>query len=160
MCWWTARCAHLGLAIDPRPVLPEGGYPAMKYPGDGHPRGEGCGYRSDPGPRRPPRCLRLCRLRARRAIEDLHTLADPGYTGVDGIDLVPIERLAHHHLDTAQTEFNTMLSEIRASLEHAIAHLKTWRMLSEEDGRYRAPIDKYASMLRAITSLFFFSTYE
>jgi hypothetical protein len=34
-------------------------------------------------------------------------------------------------------------------------------MLSEEGGRYRAPIDKFASMLKAITGLFFFSrAYE
>ncbi len=41
-----------------------------------------------------------------------------------------------------------------------IAHLKTWRMLSEEGGRYRPPIGKYSSMLRAVTGLFFFTTYE
>jgi predicted SprT family Zn-dependent metalloprotease len=45
-------------------------------------------------------------------------------------------------------------------VEHAIAHLKTWRMLSEEGGRYRPPISKYASMLKAVVALFFFSTYE
>jgi hypothetical protein len=33
-------------------------------------------------------------------------------------------------------------------------------MLSEEGGRYRAPLDKYPSMLKAITGLFFFIAYE
>jgi len=33
-------------------------------------------------------------------------------------------------------------------------------MLSEEGGRYRPPIHKYESMLRAITGLIFFTTYE
>jgi hypothetical protein len=33
-------------------------------------------------------------------------------------------------------------------------------MLSEEGGRYRCPIDKYESMLKALTGLFFFTTYE
>jgi hypothetical protein len=34
-------------------------------------------------------------------------------------------------------------------------------MLSEEEGRYRAPIDKYTNMLQAIIGLFFFSrAYE
>lgn len=51
-------------------------------------------------------------------------------------------------------------AKIRAAVEHAIAHLKTWRMLSEEGGRYRCPIHKYPSMLKAITGLFFFSAYE
>jgi hypothetical protein len=30
----------------------------------------------------------------------------------------------------------------------------------EEGGRYRPPISKYDSMLRAIIGLFFFTTYE
>jgi hypothetical protein len=33
-------------------------------------------------------------------------------------------------------------------------------MLSEEGGRYRPPIGKYASTLKAIIGLFFFTTYE
>ncbi|MCA1694695.1 MAG: transposase family protein [Actinobacteria bacterium] len=63
-------------------------------------------------------------------------------------------------LTTNQAEFNTALSKIRAAVEHAIAHLKTWRMLSEEGGRYRAPIEKYQSMLKAIIGLFFFAACE
>jgi hypothetical protein len=93
-------------------------------------------------------------------LQDLHTLADLGYIGVDGIDIVPIKRLPGGQLNEADTQFNTALSAIRAAVEHAIAHLKTWRMLSEEGGRYRAPIDKYGSMLRATTGLFFFTTCE
>ena len=52
------------------------------------------------------------------------------------------------------------LSKIRAAVEHAIAYLKTWRMLSEEGGRYRAPLEKYPSMLKAVIGLFFFAAYE
>jgi hypothetical protein len=33
-------------------------------------------------------------------------------------------------------------------------------MLSEEGGRYRAPIEKYQSMLKAIIGLFFFAACE
>jgi len=40
------------------------------------------------------------------------------------------------------------------------AHLKTWRMLSEEGGRYRAPISKYATMLQAVIGLCFYAAYE
>lgn len=94
------------------------------------------------------------------SLSGIHTLADLGYTGVDGIDIVPIKRLAGGDLDDSQAEFNTHLSAIRATVEHVIAHLKTWRMLSEEGGRYRAPIHKYESMLRAIVGLFFFTAYE
>jgi hypothetical protein len=95
-----------------------------------------------------------------QALADLHTVADLGYLGVDGIDLAPIRKPAGGELHHADAEFNTHLSRIRAPVEHAIAHLKTWRMLSEEGGRYRPPIEKYASMLKAVIGLFFFSTYE
>ncbi len=93
-------------------------------------------------------------------LADIHTVADLGYVGVDGIDLAPIRKPQGAELHDTQTAFNTRLSKIRAAVEHAIAHLKTWRMLSEEGGRYRPPISKYASMLKAVTGLFFFSTYE
>ena len=82
-------------------------------------------------------------------------MADLGYVGVEGIAIVPFKRSPGGELTTNQAEFNTSLSKIRAAVEHAIAHLKTWRMLSEEGGRYRAPIEKYQSMLKAIIGLFF-----
>ena len=69
------------------------------------------------------------------------TVADLGYVGVEGIDTVPYKRFPGVDLSTGQVEFNTSLSKIRAAVEHAIAHFKTWRMLSEEGGRYRAPLE-------------------
>ena len=88
-------------------------------------------------------------------LTDYAPVADLGYVGVEGgSDLPGIA------LDTSQVEFNTSLSKIRAAVEHAIAHLKTWRMLSEEGGRYRAPLEKYPSMLKAVIGLFFFAAYE
>jgi hypothetical protein len=88
------------------------------------------------------------------------TVADLGYVGVDGIDTVPFKRPPGGELHPHQTEFNTALSIIRAAVEHAIAHLKTWRILSEEGGRYRAPLDKYPSLLKAVIGLYFFAAYE
>jgi len=87
-------------------------------------------------------------------------VADLGYVGVEGIDTVPYKRFPGIDLSTSQVEFNTALSKIRAVVEHAIAHLKTWRMLSEEGGRYRPPLEKYPSMLKAVIGLFFFAAYE
>jgi hypothetical protein len=91
---------------------------------------------------------------------DYPTVADLGYVGVNGIDDVPVTRAPGADLQPEQTEFNTALSKIRAAVEHAIAHLKTWRMLSEEKGRYRAPIKKYEIMIKTIVGLYFFATYE
>ena len=93
-------------------------------------------------------------------LTDYPTLADLGYVGVDGIDTVPYKRFPATDLNAGQIAFNTALSKARAAVEHAIAHLKTWRMLSEEGGRYRAPLEKYPSMLKAVIGLFFFAAYE
>lgn len=93
-------------------------------------------------------------------LRNFPSVADLGYVGVEGIDTVPYKRLPGIDLDPAQIEFNTDLSRMRAAVEHAIAHLKTWRMLSEEGGRYRGPINKYASVVKAIVGLFFFAAYE
>jgi len=94
------------------------------------------------------------------ALAGIDTVADLGYLGVEGIALAPIRKPQGAELHGTQAEFNTQLSKIRAAVEHAVAHLKTWRILSEEGGRYRAPIAKYAEMLKAVTGLFFFATYE
>jgi hypothetical protein len=88
---------------------------------------------------------------------DLDTAADLGYLGVDRIHTVPIRKLPGADLDPTEAEFNTALSKIRASVEHAVAHLKTWRILSEEGGRYRAPISKYPSMRSKPSSDYFSS---
>ena len=93
-------------------------------------------------------------------LTDMPTAPDLGYVGVEGIEIVAFKRPPGGDLNTTQTQFNTALSKIRAAVEHAIAHLKTWRMLSEEGGRYRAPIQKYQSMLQAVIGLFFFAAYE
>ena len=69
---------------------------------------------------------------------------------------MPFKRLSgRRRLRDWQREFNTIISKIRAAVEHAVAKVKTWRMLSREGGRYRCPIDKFESMLAAVTGLFF-----
>jgi DDE superfamily endonuclease len=85
--------------------------------------------------------------------------ADLGYLGVDGITIVPFRTPPGGHLHDTQAAFNKDLSAIRAAAERAVASVKTWRILSEEGGRYRAPISKYPELLTAVTGLFFFSNY-
>ena len=92
-------------------------------------------------------------------ITGMHAAADLGYTGVEGIAIVPYRTPPGGKLHETQTAFNTGLSTIRAAVERAVAHLKTWRMLSEEGGRYRCPVSKYAETLTSIIGLFFFSNY-
>ena len=93
-------------------------------------------------------------------LTDHSTIADLGCVGVDGIHIVPFKKPAGGGLHPTELAFNTGLSKIRSAVEHAIAHLKTWRILSEEGGRYRAPIEKYPSLLKAVVGLFFLAAYE
>jgi hypothetical protein len=69
--------------------------------------------------------------------EDIHTLADLGYIGVEGVDLVPIKRRPGQELSEKAKRVNLGLSKVRAAVERAVADVKTWRMLSEEGGRFR-----------------------
>jgi hypothetical protein len=89
----------------------------------------------------------------------LPAAADLGYTGIDGIAIVPYRTPPGGQLHLSQAAFNMQLSGIRAAAERAVASVKTWRVLSEEGGCYRAPISKYAEMLTAVTGLYFFSNY-
>jgi DDE superfamily endonuclease len=86
-------------------------------------------------------------------------LADLGYLGVDGISIVPYRKPRRGQLSDEEAAISKHLSKIRAAVERAIASIKTWRMLSEEGGRYRCPISTYPQMLTAITGLYFFSHY-
>jgi hypothetical protein len=78
---------------------------------------------------------------------------------VDGITTTPYRKPPGCQLREPDATFNKELSAIRAAAERAVAHVKTWRMLSEEGGRYRPPIGKYREMLTAVIGLFFFSNY-
>ena len=81
------------------------------------------------------------------ALEDIHAAGDLGYVGVEGVDVIPFKRSAGCDLRDCEVEFNAAFSRIRAAIERAIAHLKSWRMLSEEGGRFRAPIHKFEELI-------------
>jgi hypothetical protein len=92
-------------------------------------------------------------------LADVPAAGDLGYVGVEGIGIVPVKRAAGCGLRVCDAEFNTAFSKIRAAIERAIAHLKSWRMVSEEGGRYRAPIHKFEETLQAIIGLMFFKAF-
>jgi DDE superfamily endonuclease len=114
----------------------------------------------DPGPWRPRDAQAFAASGLAGPLAGTPAAADLGYVGVQGVEIVPFKRLPGGDLTTSQAEFNTALSKTRAAVEHAVAHLKTWRMLSEEGGRYRAPIEKYPSMLKAVIGLYFIAICE
>jgi hypothetical protein len=83
----------------------------------------------------------------------IHVVADLGYVGVEGIDLVPIKREPGQDLHEKAKQANNVLSGIRAAVERAVAHVKTWRMLSQEGGRFRPPTEKFPETLAAAWGL-------
>lgn len=93
-------------------------------------------------------------------LADIPAAADLGYVGVEGIEIIPVKRAAGCDLRACDAEFNAAFSRIRAAIERAIAHVKSWRMLSEEGGRFRAPIEKFEETLQAIIGLMFFRAFE
>lgn len=95
----------------------------------------------------------------KKLLAGVETAGDLGYIGVDGITIVPYKRAAKCDLRDCDVEFNAAFSKIRAAVERAISYLKTWRMLSEEGGRYRAPIHKFEETLQAITGLMFLKAF-
>lgn len=95
----------------------------------------------------------------KQIMEGTSAIGDLGYVGVNGIDIAGYKRAPRCELRDCDKEFNTEISKIRALNEQAVASLKTWRMLSEEGGRYRAPIQKFEETLQAITGLFFFKAF-
>ena len=92
-------------------------------------------------------------------MDGISSIGDLGYVGVEGIDIVPIKRAPKCELRPCDKQFNTSIAKIRALNEQAVAHFKSWRMMSEEGGRYRAPIDKFEEKLQAITGLIFFRAF-
>jgi hypothetical protein len=86
-------------------------------------------------------------------MDGIHQLADLGYVGVEGIDIVPYKRRPGRDLPDRHKRDNALLSSVRAAVERAVAHVKSWRILSEEGGRYRAPIEKFPEVLAAVIGL-------
>jgi hypothetical protein len=84
-------------------------------------------------------------------LDGMHVAADLGHIGT-GI-LTGTRTPAGGEFSPDRRDANQALSAIRAVVEHAISHLKNWKILG---GRCRAPLHKYASIVRAVTALHFY----
>jgi hypothetical protein len=78
-------------------------------------------------------------------------IGDKGYQGAGLI--TPFKKPQGGELLDWQREFNTQVSKLRAPVERAIAHLKSWRILHTD---YRRPLRTYATSYRAAVGLYFF----
>ena len=83
-------------------------------------------------------------------------VGDKGYQGSGYI--TPIKKPQFRELLEWEKEFNADVSRLRAPVERAIAHIKSWRILHTD---YRRPLRTYLTSFRAAIGLYFFKlAYE
>jgi len=78
-------------------------------------------------------------------------IGDKGYQGSGFI--TPFKKPPGGKLLDWQKEFNAQVNRLRAPVERAIAHLKSWRILHTD---YRRPLRTYTTSYRAAVGLYFF----
>lgn len=79
-------------------------------------------------------------------------IADKGFQGSGYI--TPTKKPAGGDLTWLQHDYNNQLSGLRAAVERAIAHIKSWKILHTD---YRRPIETWKTTFRATTGVYFFS---
>jgi transposase len=78
-------------------------------------------------------------------------IGDKGYQGSGYI--TPIKKPQYRDLLEWEEEFNADVSRLRAPVERAIAHIKSWRILHTD---YRRPLGTYLTSFKAAVGLYFF----
>lgn len=78
-------------------------------------------------------------------------VADKGFQGSGYV--TPAKKPKHRELYMREHEYNNQISSIRAPIERAVAHLKTWKILFTD---YRRPLGTFIDSWRAAIGLYFF----
>jgi DDE superfamily endonuclease len=78
-------------------------------------------------------------------------IADKGFQGSGYV--TPAKKPLDRELYTREHEYNNQVSSIRAPIERAVAHLKTWKILFTD---YRRPLNTFLDSFRAAIGLYFF----
>ena len=78
-------------------------------------------------------------------------IADKGFQGSGYV--TPAKKPQGRELYTREHEYNNQVSSIRAPIERAVAHLKTWKILFTD---YRRPLNTLLDSFRAAIGLYFF----
>jgi len=78
-------------------------------------------------------------------------IADKGFQGSGYV--TPAKKPQDRELFTREHEYNNQVSSIRAPIERAVAHLKTWKILFTD---YRRPLATFLDSFRAAIGLYFF----
>jgi len=78
-------------------------------------------------------------------------IADKGFQGSGYV--TPAKKPKGRELYMREHEYNNQVSSIRAPIERAVAHLKTWKILFAD---YRRPLNTFLDSFRAAIGLYFF----
>ena len=78
-------------------------------------------------------------------------IADKGFQGSGYV--TPAKKPQDRELYRREHEYNNQVSSIRAPIERAVAHLKTWKVLFTD---YRRPLNTFLDSFRAAIGLYFF----
>jgi hypothetical protein len=78
-------------------------------------------------------------------------IADKGFQGSGYV--TPAKKPLDRELYTREREYNNQVNSIRAPIERAVAHLKTWKILFTD---YRRPLNTFLDFFRAAIGLYFF----
>ncbi len=98
------------------------------------------------GARHDAAALRLCGWDDQ--LKDTAWIADTGYVGMNAI--TPRKKPRGVKRSEADKIFNKSVSSIRAAVEHAIRHLKEWKVLATG---YRGRLQELPAVIRTVTRL-------
>ena len=101
-----------------------------------------------PGSRHDSKAINLC------GWQDL--LDSSGATWIADTAITPIKKLPNQSRTKHDKNFNTAIARIRVNVEHCIAQLKTWRILSHG---YRGRLKELPGIIQLVANLEILRTY-
>ena len=107
-----------------------------------------------PGSRHDSKAINLCGWQNLLDSSGATWIADTAYITTTAI--TPIKKLPNQSRTNHDKDFNTAITRIRVNIEHCIAQLKTWRILSHG---YRGRLKELPGIIHLIAHLEVLRTY-
>jgi len=106
------------------------------------------------GSRHDLKAINLCGWQDLLDSSDATWIADTAYIATTAI--APIKKLPNQSRTSHDKDFNTAIARIRVNVEHCIAQLKTWRILSHG---YRGRLKELPGIIHLVANLQILRTY-
>ena len=107
-----------------------------------------------PGSRHDSKAINLCGWQDLLDSSGATWIADTAYIATTAI--TPIKKLPNQSRTNHDKDFNTAIARIRVNVEHCIAQLKTWRILSHG---YHGRLKELPGIIHLVTNLEILRTY-